>query len=138
MKSIRYLSVVGLTAMLALTSAVETRRVVAGDCGCRRPAAIVPFASAAVFPVAVPLPALMPGCPCAGGLQLAHPVHGWTSGGWFSDGIVLQPGVSSLPAVPAWPGSMTDGGIHYRYPNYSYRYPWNHPGPAVPHVNIVW
>jgi hypothetical protein len=70
--------------------------------------------------------------------QLVSPGHVWSGGGWFTDSVVLHGGVSSLPAVPAWPGSMTDGGVHYRYPNYSYRYPWNHPGPAVPHVNIVW
>ena len=138
MKSFRYLTVFGLAAILAMSSGFEVRRLVAGDCGCRRPAPLIPYASSAVFPVAVPLPVLMPGCPCAGGLQLAHSGYAWPGGGWFSDGVVLQPGISSLPAVPAWPGSMTDGGIHYRYPNYSYRYPWNHPGPAVPHVNIVW
>ena len=138
MKSIRYLSVVGLTAMLALTSAVETRRVVAGDCGCRPPPLVFRFAGFVCLPGPVPWQACVPGFPVAGGQELAVPGDGWGVGRWFSDGVVLQPGVSSLPAIPAWPGSITDGGIHYRYPNYSYRYPWNHPGPAVPHVNIVW
>ncbi|MFM7164625.1 MAG: hypothetical protein ACKO3T_05220 [Planctomycetaceae bacterium] len=138
MKGFSVLPAVRLAAMIAVVIASQAQQVTAGDCGCRRPAPLLPFAHAAVLPAAIPMPVLMPGCPCAGGMQLVSPGHVWSGGGWFTDSVVLHGGVSSLPAVPAWPGSMTDGGVHYRYPNYSYRYPWNHPGPAVPHVNIVW
>jgi len=138
MKGFSGFPAVGLAALAGVFILSYAQAVTAGDCGCRRPAPLLPFAHATVFPAAVPMPILSPGCACAGGLQLMSPGHFWSAGGCVNDSVVLHPGVSSLPAVPAWPGSMTDGGIHYRYPNYSYRYPWNHPGPAVPHVNIVW
>ncbi len=121
--------------LFVMLSVIGLDGVVAGDCGCRRP---TPFASV-VAPAFLPTPVLMPGCPCAGGLQLAVPGSLWMSpGGWATEPYPGFHGVTSLPAVPAWPGSLTDGGVHFRYPNYSYRAPWNHPGPAAPRVNIVW
>lgn len=48
----------------------------------------------------------------------------------------------TFPPLPrgnyVWsPGSGYDA-VHYRYPYYSYRRPWAHPGPLVPNVTIIW
>ncbi|MFM7920490.1 MAG: hypothetical protein ACKPJJ_09695, partial [Planctomycetaceae bacterium] len=69
MKGFSVLPAVRLAAMIAVVIASQAQQVTAGDCGCRRPAPLLPFAHAAVLPTAIPMPVLMPGCPCAGGMR---------------------------------------------------------------------
>lgn len=92
MKDFSVLPAVRLAAMIAVVIASQAQQVAAGDCGCRRPAPLLPFAHAAVLPAAIPMPVLMPGCPCAGGMQLVSPGHVWSGGGWFTDSVVLHGG----------------------------------------------
>jgi hypothetical protein len=61
---------------------------------------------------------------------------GSVSGGWSS--VTGQ----SFPLASHWNSDwwlgIGSGAVHYRYPYYSYRRPWAHPGPMVPNVTIVW
>ena len=61
---------------------------------------------------------------------------GSVAGGWpFAAGPAFLP-VSQGDA--AWLPGAGSGAVHYRYPHYSYRRPWAHPGPMVPNVTIIW
>lgn len=88
------------------------------------------------------------GCVCGGGGGMAGRTV-WMAAELGSalidrNGYQEHPAVAA-PFVPVVPGGQylwsAGGGhspVHYRYPYYSYRRPWIHPGPAVPNVTILW
>ena len=88
------------------------------------------------------------GCVCGGGGGMAgHTV--WMAAELGSvlidrNGYQAMPSVAApfVPLVPSGQYLWSAGGghspVHYRYPYYSYRSPWMHPGPAVPNVTILW
>lgn len=88
------------------------------------------------------------GCACGGGSGMAGRTV-WMAAELGSvlidrNGYQAMPAVAApfVPVVPSGQYLWSAGGghspVHYRFPYYSYRRPWIHPGPAVPNVTILW
>ncbi len=88
------------------------------------------------------------GCVCGGGGGMAGRTV-WMAAELGSvlidrNGYQGMPAVAApfVPVIPSGQYLWSAGGghspVHYRYPYYSYRSPWMHPGPAVPNVTILW
>ncbi|QDU38093.1 hypothetical protein Mal4_24140 [Maioricimonas rarisocia] len=105
---------------------------------------IQPPAAPPVAPPAAPQHATPPvtatpsaDCPCRNqtGLVGTHP-----TGPAQVPGPTYPPQyVQQMPLPPASPGwTPATGGLHPRYPYYSYRRPWYYRGPASQNVTIPW
>lgn len=91
-----------------------------------------------------------PACNCqdgstaVGGPAYGAPVMGWNYGGYghYSPpppaGPIYTMGSGSGVAAGVLTPISNSGGLHTRYPYYSYRAPWYYQGPPSLNVTIVW
>jgi len=96
------------------------------------PAPIPPMAISGAPVVASPLlaPVPAPGCACGRGAAIPHLAYGFVPG--------VPAAYGSGWAASDGPAAFAGGGLHNRYPYYSYRRPWYSPGPSSVNVTILW